>query len=555
MVGMQRAHVPCIAAAVALTLVVSACGTVTGPGPTPITDGETQLVDRGTEAAQETESEAEPKAESVPTTRDASEVDTESASETFTVPEQESTPEAGTKAEPGATPDPELETDSTPQQQGEAAPIAEPGPDAVSDSTTASESKPRLESERESEPDPKVPELSVAEQPIVGDDSQIAEVYGRLLSDLMERWGIPGGAFAFARDGRLLFAGGYGSANTDTHQPVRPDSLFRIASVSKPITAVAVLMLVEDGRLNLDDRAFDLLLPEVPAADPRLRDITVRQLLHHSAGWNAAESIDPMWNPHLVARHLGVPKPVSCAQTVRFMLAQPLDHDPGERYAYSNFGYCVLGLIIETVTRESYEEYVTGHILRPLGITRMHIGSTLAAAAAEGEVRYVGYPGEPLAQSVVSDEPGPVPWPYGGFHLRAMEAHGGWVASVIDLTRFAVAVDGSKPPALLSPRTVETMLSSPDLRSGSEEGHHYGMGWLVRPVGDEANWWHDGSLPGTSSLLVRTHEGMVWSVLFNSRPEQWATFMSELDTLMWQGLAEIDDWPSHDLFNGDYVGS
>ena len=74
------------------------------------------------------------------------------------------------------------------------------------------------------------------------------------------------------------------------------------------------------------------------------------------------------------------------------------------------------------------------------------------------------------------------------------------------------------------------------------------MGWLVRPVGDEANWWHNGSLPGTSSLLVRTYHGMVWSVVFNSRPEQWRTFANELDALMWQGLSEIGDWPSHDLF-------
>ena len=359
---------------------------------------------------------------------------------------------------------------------------------------------------------------------------------------------MPGGAVAFVRDGRLLFAGGYGIANTDSQQPVRPDSLFRIASVSKPITAVAVLKLVEDGQLSLDDRAFDLVPLEVSVTDPRLRDITVRQLLHHSAGWDAAESIDPMWNPHLVAQHLGVPKPVSCAQTVRFMLSRPLDYDPGERYAYSNFGYCVLGRIIEAVTGESYEEYVTRRILGPLGITRMHIGATLASAAAEGEVQYVGYPGEPLARSVVADDPRAVLWPYGGFHLRAMEAHGGWVASVVDLARFAVAVDGSKPPAVLSSTTVETMLSPPELLSGSDQGHHYGMGWLVRPVGDEANWWHNGSLPGTSSLLVRTYHGMVWSVVCNSRPEEWMSFMSELDTLMWQGLSEIDRWPSQDLF-------
>lgn len=457
-------------------------------------------------------------------------------------PETEAEEETAAAPEPEeeASPEPEEETSPRPEPKPEAEPESDSEPE--NDSTTVAELQPEPEPEPEAAPEPEQ-----AEGPIE-DGNQIATVYGRLLSELMDRWDIPGGAVAFVRDGRLLFAGGYGIANTDTQQPVGPDSLFRMASVSKPITAVAVLKLVEDGQLNLDDRAFDLVPVEVSVADPRLRDITVRQLLHHAAGWDAAESIDPMWNPHFVAQDLGIPKPVSCAQTVRFMLARPLDYDPGERYAYSNFGYCVLGRIIEAVTGESYEEYVTRHILRPLGITRMHIGATLAAAAAEGEVQYVGYPGEPLARSVVSDDPETVPWPYGGFHLRAMEAHGGWVGSVIDLARFAVAVDGSKPPAVLSPTTVETMLSPPELRSGSDQAHHYAMGWLVRPVGDEANWWHNGSLPGTSSLLVRTYHGMVWSVVFNSRPEEWMSFMSELDDLMWQGLSEIGDWPSHDLF-------
>ncbi len=382
----------------------------------------------------------------------------------------------------------------------------------------------------------------------IGHDTQVAEVYGRLLSDFMDRWSIPGGAFALARDGRLLYAGGYGIADKGTQRPVRPDSLFRIASISKPITAVAVLKLVEDGQLNLDDHAFDLLAPDAAAADPRLYDITVRQLLHHTAGWDSSDGFDPMFAPHLVAEYLGAPKPVSCAQTVQFMLARQLDFDPGERFAYSNFGYCVLGRIIEAVTGQSYEAYVTHRILGPVGITRMHIGSTLASAAADGEVRYYGYPDQPLAYTVISDNPETVPWPYGGFHLRAMAAHGGWVASVVDLARFAVSVDSSRPPALLSPATVETMLSAPDLRSGSDPSYHYGLGWVVWPVADEANWSHDGSLPGTSSLLVRTHHGMVWSVLLNSRPHDFSTFMGELDALMWRGLGEITDWPSHDLF-------
>lgn len=511
-----------------LAMLAAACAVeeaTPDPDAAPTTAAEAQPVTT-TEAPPEEEPEAAPEPEPEPEVEPAP--TTSATAEAEPAPTTSAAPEPEAEEETEAAPEPEEEAEAAPEPEPAAEPESDSEPD--SDSTTVPE------------PEPEPAEGSIE------DDNQIAEVYGRLLPDLMDRWGIPGGAFAFARHGRLLFAGGYGTADPDTQQPVRPDSLFRIASISKPITAVALLKLVEEGKLNLDDRAFDLLTPEAPVADPRLRDITVRQLLHHSAGWDPASSFDPMWDPHRVAEHLGVPKPVSCAQTVRFMLAQPLDFDPGERYAYSNFGYCLLGLIIEAVAEQSYEEYVAEHILRPLGLTGMHIGATLASAAAEGEVRYVGYPGQPLAYSAVSDDPETVPWPYGGFNLRAMEAPGGWVASAIDLVRFAMAVDGSKHPAVLSPTTVETMLSPPDLQSGSDQAYHYGLGWLVRPVGDEATWWHDGSLPGTSSLLVRTYHGMVWSAVFNSRPEEWVTFGSELDALLWQGLGEIDDWPSHDLF-------
>jgi CubicO group peptidase (beta-lactamase class C family) len=301
-----------------------------------------------------------------------------------------------------------------------------------------------------------------------------------------------------------------------------------------------------DSIVYFDEAADD---PDAAAADPRLYDITVRQLLNHTAGWDhSSQGFDPTYASHLVADHLDVPLPVSCAQIVRFMLAQQLDSDPGERFAYSNFGYCVLGRIIEAVTGQPYEAYVTQNILGPIGITRMRIGSTSASAAADGEVQYYGYPGQPMANTVISDDPETVPWPYGGFNLEARAAQGGWVASVLDLVRFAVSVDGRKPPAVLSPATVETMLAAPDLWSGSSPAYYYALGWSVRPVADEANWWHYGSLPGTSSLLVRTHHGMVWSVLFNSRPRDRSRFIRELDALMWRGLSDVTDWPSHDFF-------
>ena len=280
-------------------------------------------------------------------------------------------------------------------------------------------------------------------------------------------WDVPGASLAITKDGRLILAKGYGLANVEKQEPVQPDTLFRIASISKPITAVAVLKLVEDGLLNLDDRVFQILdrfqPPEGVRKDPRLDDITVRHLLQHSGGWDRDRGYDPMFSTGKVENELGVRKPASCRDIIRFMLGQPLDFDPGTGYAYSNFGYCLLGRVIEEKTGQPYEEYVKERVLAPIGISRMHIGGTLPKNRADGEATYYGFPGQKWADSAMPDTPRRVPWPDGGFHLRTLDAHGGWVASAIDLVAFATSVDGSRAPPVIGPQSVQTMVARPDL--------------------------------------------------------------------------------------------
>ena len=378
------------------------------------------------------------------------------------------------------------------------------------------------------------------------------EEFDELIPALLEKWEIPGAAIAVSKDGQLVYAKGYGLADVENEEPVLPDSMFRIASVSKPVTAVAILTLVEDGLLDLDERAFDILdhfeAHNGEVLDARINEVTVRQLLHHSGGWDRDKSYDAMFISERVAAQLNSPGPVVCADVISFMLGQPLDFDPGTQYAYSNFGYCILGRIIEEKTGQPYEEYVKENVLTPLGITRMQIGGTLLEDRVDGEVRYYGYPGQGLAYSVFPDGPQRVPWPYGGVYLEALDSHGGWIASTTDLVRFVTALDGNKPPSVLEAETIELMLSRPDppLRDTS---YHYGMGWSVRPVRNDANWWHGGSLPGTRSLLVHTYHGFTWAALFNSRPKEGVEFGGgEVDRLMWEGVGAVDDWPSHDLF-------
>ncbi len=400
-------------------------------------------------------------------------------------------------------------------------------------------------------PDP--PVVPPAEEtPVTGTAVPSMASFDREIPTLMKKWGIPGGAVAVVRDGRLVFARGYGWANVEGKEPVQPDALFRIASVSKPVTAAAVMKLVEEGRLELNAKAYairsDLAPPPGGVADPRIRDVTVRQLLHHAGGWDRDRSFDPMFRPSAAAEAVGAPAPASAETVMRYMMGQPLDFQPGERYAYSNFGYAVLGRVIEKVSGESYEAYVKRAILAPAGINRMRLGRSLAADRAPDEVRY--YDGA-TAPSVFPGG-GTVPAAYGGFHLEAMDAHGGWIASAVDLLRFATAVDGFPTrPDVLGPDAVRAMVAPPPAPLWMNSPIHYGMGWLVRP--GEGNWWHDGLLPGTISLLVRTGNGTAWAVVMNSRAVQvpGLSLPGELDAAMWKAVGEVSAWPAHDLF-GQY---
>jgi CubicO group peptidase (beta-lactamase class C family) len=379
------------------------------------------------------------------------------------------------------------------------------------------------------------------------------ESFEEIIPNLMSKWSIPGGAVALVKDERLILAEGYGLADKEYNEIVVANSLFRIASVSKPITAVAVLKLYEDGLLSLDEKAFSILNDLEPpigaTVDDRIYEITIRDLLQHSGGWDRELSFDPMFMSREIAKAMGVQSPADTETIIRYMMGQPLDFSPGERYAYSNFGYCVLGRVIERVTGQSYEDFVIKNVLELMGITSMSIGHTLLEERVNGEVRYYDYPGAPLVQSVFPDIGESVSRPYGGFYLEAMDAHGGWIASVVDLMRFITAVDGHDVrPDFLQTSTLELMVSRPGLSNWENSDWYYALGWQIRPTGDDANWWHTGSLPGTVSIIVRSYHGLAWTALFNSRPFNQSTFIGELDNALWQAVNNITNWPSHDLF-------
>lgn len=387
--------------------------------------------------------------------------------------------------------------------------------------------------------------------PITGIDVPILSELDRLMTRFMAQYGVVGGALAVTKDGRLVYARGFGFADTETNQPAQPDSLFRIASISKPLTAVAALKLYEERKLDLDAKAFallrDLQPPPGASPDPRIQEITVRQLLQHASGLvrsgfgASRENIE-------AARALGVTPPANSEAIVRYGLTKPLDFAPGTRAGYSTLGYVALGRVIERVQALKYEEYVKKHALAPAGVSRMQIGRTLPHERVLSEVRYYDLLGAPLAPSVYPPHP-LLPRPY-VFYLEGVESGGGWIGSAIDLLRFVTAIDGQRPPALLKPETVALMVARPDRPDARNAPAYFGMGWVLRQTNIGIEWRHSGSLIGTRSLLVRRVDGVSWAVVFNAEPIS-DSFLPELD----QGISRILDgakeWPAHDLF-GQY---
>ena len=162
-----------------------------------------------------------------------------------------------------------------------------------------------------------------------------------------------------------------------------------------------------------------------------------------------------------VAKALEVRLPIHPRQIIRYTMGKPLDFTPGTAYVYSNFGYCVLGRVIEAVTRKPYHEFVSERILAPLGIREMRLGKNLLKDRAPGEVRYYDSKRR-TGRAISGPEIGKqAPLPYGVECIETMDANGGWIASVVDLLRFAVAFDDPKKCPVLKEESILTMLAPP----------------------------------------------------------------------------------------------
>jgi D-alanyl-D-alanine carboxypeptidase len=273
------------------------------------------------------------------------------------------------------------------------------------------------------------------------------------------------GAVLVARNGRVLFEKGYGSADAAWDVPVTPQTKFNLASLTKQFTGMAVLQLAEAGKLKIDDPVSKYY----KHAPPAWEKITIYHLLSHTSGLPELKSLDEFIK--------GIARPYTPAELIATFRDKPLDFPPGAKRAYSNRGYYLLGYIIEQASGQKYSDYIEQHIFAPLGMRDSGYDSNVTV----NERRAWGYvsDGQKLHYADYVD------WslPY---------AAGGLYSTVEDLLRWDQALYTEE---LLDRKWLDRLFT-PD-----PSGYNYG--WFIDSKGGRLKVYHEGSNPGFAAFIVR----------------------------------------------------
>jgi CubicO group peptidase (beta-lactamase class C family) len=365
----------------------------------------------------------------------------------------------------------------------------------------------------------------------------------KTVNSFLRKWSIAGASIAIAKDGKLIYARGFGYADTASKTETQPYSQFRIASISKLVTAVGIMKLQEEGKLALTDSIFGSrgILNDPFYGEPkdkRVYKINVAELLSHEAGWTQRYG-DQMFMPLVVAEKMGIKPPVDTKTIVKFVLEKRLQYTPGSGKAYSNLGYSILGLIIEKVSGMSYEDFCRKTIMEPLGIYDMKIAGNLPSEKAPFEVTYYEPADVVLKPSIYGTGEMVTP-SYGGNDINALGAAGAWVATAPDLMRLLLAVDGFKTrPDILTDQSIRFMTDN--------DNGFAPVGWKGTVM--DGTWWRTGSFPGSAGMMKRQSDGISWVVLFNSSAWNGPEIYSYISNMMNHAISKIDFWPDYDLFS------
>lgn len=362
------------------------------------------------------------------------------------------------------------------------------------------------------------------------------------VNKFISQWDLKGASLAISKDGRLVYAKGYGTADVKNNKEVSPASLFRLASVSKLITATTIMKLVEDGKLSVNDKVFGkngiLNEPEfLDFKDKNYEEISIEHLLRHEGGFSSSVK-DPLFLPLYISEVMGVASPADDKSCVRFQLHRRLTYKPGTTFVYSNLGYVILSLVIEKITNTSYEEYVKDNILAPCGVYDMHLAYNFPEERYDNEVCYYEQKGAEKVEAC--DGSGRlVNKCNGGNNVRGLSGAGAWVGSASELIKFVSCIDGEdSKPDILSKESINYMTKKVNCKP---------IGWMKVDI--DNNWWRTGTLAGSTILLKKMSNGMSWVLVANTSSWRGSKFPMAINGLMSNLIQKVKEWPEHDLFN------
>lgn len=372
------------------------------------------------------------------------------------------------------------------------------------------------------------------------DGSQALDAY---VEKFMKRWEIKGGSLAVMKDGNLIYSKGYGWADEEEGIGMSPGNIFRVASLSKLITATAIMQLCEKNVISLDDKVFGegglLDCGRFSSfRDKRMKDITVEQLLRHEAGFTMHKG-DPMFTTREIIIWEKLDSVPDMDGVIEYVLGERLGYAPGTGYRYSNVGYLILTKIIEVCSGMDYEEYCQTNILHPAGCYDMHLARNRYEDRYPNEVRYYEtHDAEPVP---AFDNSGDTLYRrYGGSNIEGLLGAGAWVASPSEFVRFVAAIDGDPViPDILSEESVRTMTESADSLS-------HPIGWMK--AGEGKPWSRTGTLAGTSALVKKEQDGYIWMFVTNTSSWKGSKFTSYIDRMYHAASADVE-WPNMDLYS------
>lgn len=314
-------------------------------------------------------------------------------------------------------------------------------------------------------------------------DARADEVDDYIASAMREQH-IPGLSLAVVREGRLAKARGYGLASVELNAPATPETVYRLASITKQFTATAILLLAQDGKLGLDDR-ISRHLEKTPAA---WREVTVRQLLTNTSG--IRDHLNEMQgktcngtSPEEITSHLG---------------ELPLNFAPGSRWMYSNTGYLVLQRIIEKLSGKSFDAFLAERVFTPLGMksTRRNSPDDIIPNRAEGYVwDHDRLRNSPFLEPTLYDN-----------------ADAGLLSSVLDLARWDAALYGD---GILNAASRAQMWTPVKLADGST--YPYGLGWHLEEVEGHRLAYHDGNRLDGSTMIARYLDDKLTVIVLTNR--------------------------------------